>query len=55
MCVVRGFSPGQTHRGAVAVPVVVRAVVVCRLNTAALESGGSLGTDLERPEMDLLV
>lgn len=52
---VRGCSPGQTHRGAAAVPVVVRAVGVCRLNTAALDSGDSLGTDLEQPEMDLLV
>lgn len=45
-------APGQKHRGAVAVLVVVRAVGVCRLNTAALDSGGSSDTDLERPETD---
>lgn len=38
---------------AVAVPAEVRAVVVCRLNTAALGPGGSSGTDLECPETDL--
>lgn len=38
---------------AVAVPVVVQAVVVCRPNTAALDPAGSLGTDLEWSEMGL--
>lgn len=35
-----------------AVPVVVQAVVVYRLNTAVLDPVGSLGTDLECPETD---
>lgn len=34
------------------VPVVVRVAGLCRLNTAALDSAGSLGTDLERLVMD---